>query len=399
MTTIDKNNWCIRITPENRIKVTSYLNSTFNTIWSGDIDTYYGVRNGVHTTKEAVCPAPFCKAITYSEFKQYILNEVPEASNESEAPNKWYIKPIEKQFEVVRNWAKQKNPDTVYETYQWHSKVGFDSNGKYREHEDNDQYPLITFEQFMEYINTEKFILPSKWAVKITPDNADIIDAHRKTLSDYDSGLSAKKYPNRGYWYLSDNAYSGRMSWCETLNKNYKEITNEQFLKYIINQPKMEKQIIGYRLKKECEQFREAAQLLSKFDLSLTESYIQPPFSPNNTGANGTKMYNNLKEAKVLDLWFEPVFFKEDTKEYTLESGYIVTIHKNGAITSKNANFTIQELKKTFPISTGQKFEPQPFAGYKIEIVYSSFIFKIGCQKVTSTDMLNICKIHEKLNS
>jgi hypothetical protein len=58
-----------------------------------------------------------------------------------------------------------------------------------------------------------------------------------------------------------------------------------------------EKKIIGYKLKKGCEKYKAAAQSIAKFDRLYKVDYFEG--------------VSKWREAGVLDLWFEPVYEKE----------------------------------------------------------------------------------------
>lgn len=73
---------------------------------------------------------------------------------------------------------------------------------------------------------------------------------------------------------------------------------------YVLKTKEMEeKEIIGYKLKEDCEQFREAA-----LKLSNTVANWENSTKPYDINITQERYIKRLKEAKVFDLWFEPIF-------------------------------------------------------------------------------------------
>ena len=151
--------------------------------------------------------------------------------------------------------------------------------------------PIYTFEKFEEMYLKEEFILPVKWCIKDC-----------KKVTEY----GAKRFHHKmgNIWedaYLCIDESSGKYNYLKK-KYNYTEITFEQFKKYVLKNNNMEnnKQIIGYKLIK--EEYREAAYKIANVSCFFNGMV---DFEEN------CYIEKNLKEAGVLDLWFEKVYGKE----------------------------------------------------------------------------------------
>lgn len=160
----------------------------------------------------------------------------------------------------------------------------------------------LTLEQWNQIVNKnkmEEFKLPEFWQIKRDENNYKIINdwmnKHHNVVGEVEeythvSGIVNNKNKNK----------SG--------NNNLPKITTEQFIKYVLNKQENMKEIIGYKLKEDCKQYEEAAEKIAGFS---NGSRIPGKF--NNwmkVNPNGCFTYN-LKEAGVLELWFEPVYEKK----------------------------------------------------------------------------------------
>ena len=151
--------------------------------------------------------------------------------------------------------------------------------------------PVYTFEKFEEMYLKEEFILPVKWCIKDC-----------KKVTEYGAKRFHHKMDN--IWedaYLCIDESSGKYNYLKK-KYNYTEITFEQFKKYVLKNNNMEnnKQIIGYKLIK--EEYREAAYKIANVSCFFNGMV---DFEEN------CYIEKNLKEAGVLDLWFEKVYEKE----------------------------------------------------------------------------------------
>lgn len=165
----------------------------------------------------------------------------------------------------------------------------------------------------------EEFVLPEKWCIKVT-------EVNKPTLRKW---LESKDDFNMDYIYIKDWVLSNPRAdhsyqfWASHIPLDYTEITFEQFEKYVLKQKEevMEKQITGYKLKKDCQQYLDAAEAIAANGLGVDfkigdnlEYYLQKP-------EWGTYK-KRLEEAGVLDLWFEPVY--EEVYKYKVGDWVVV---------------------------------------------------------------------------
>lgn len=158
----------------------------------------------------------------------------------------------------------------------------------------------------------EEFLLPTNWCVKSTPENFDII---KKWLIETDPDKSEWRFYSK-----EDNRYiTYKYTHCQYIPEEYTEITFEQFEKYVLNvetNTTMEKQkLIGYKLKEDCEIYRTAA-----LNISETRGNWENSLAKYDIRADQLGYINKLTKAKVLDIWFEPVY-KQNFKLPTI-GGY-----------------------------------------------------------------------------
>ena len=158
---------------------------------------------------------------------------------------------------------------------------------------------------------------PIHWAVLLSNDVKKWINEEFKSNSYNNEHNSLYfHFPN---YRNNDNFYIGNHLDVK-IKKDYTLITNEQFINNIVNKNKtMEnKEIISYKLiKPEYEQFAyEIANDGLVVEFNKNELY-------NLSLARHTLSIPLLKEAGVLDIWFEPVYKKEEPKEQIVRMGGI----------------------------------------------------------------------------
>lgn len=194
--------------------------------------------------------------------------------------------------------------------------------------------PVFTYEQWNKLKDMkEEFKLPKKFVI----NGGEFLVEFLKNNTD--------KNPDRysgnitfAYYYFNNNIC---INVSENLNTEYTLITEEQFKKYIMK----DKKIIGYKLKEDCKQFEKAAFTLSNStDITINtwlENLKKCGFYFTNCSINRS----NLETAKVLDLWFEPVYEEESI---TLNFGDTrVTVTKGqGYVSLQEGNITKAELKQ-----------------------------------------------------
>jgi len=143
----------------------------------------------------------------------------------------------------------------------------------------------------------DEFVLPEKWKVKPTNKQEDDI------LINWRGGGHIGKI---GKSYMTSDR-----CWCaidaDYIDK-FVEITFEQFKKYVLNM-KEEKEIIEYKLKENCKKYENAVFKILNVNC----------FNSIHQGCDLSVEWSitKIKEAGVLDLWFEPVY-KQEEPEYKI---------------------------------------------------------------------------------
>lgn len=154
-------------------------------------------------------------------------------------------------------------------------------------------YTIINFDQ-IEF----DFVLPKKWYVKATRENESI-------LREWRGG-------NHTGWEENLVMISD-MCWCETEEvKGYTEITFEQFKQYVLKESNMEEEIEGYKIKD--IKYVNATKALLEDSKNNNWWETHAANNLNERGWNFAEGNNDfaiaqiLREAGVLDLWFEKVY-------------------------------------------------------------------------------------------
>ena len=147
--------------------------------------------------------------------------------------------------------------------------------------------PELTYQEFMDKYDFE---LPKQWCVRLTNDNSEFINKVRDRNCSSGGFITSRlidpEINNSWYYYTSPP-------------EEYKEITFEQFKKYVLKEKTMDKKIIGYKLiKPEYEKIALKALGLQ----SAREPFII-------AGMLGYYV-PKIKELGIMD-WFEPVYEAE----------------------------------------------------------------------------------------
>jgi hypothetical protein len=205
---------------------------------------------------------------------------------------------------------------------------------------------IITLEEWNETVNG--LTLPDKWCVKINDDNREILDSWRKAQPDY---LENKNIPLHNYLVSDKNWDKTYCSYAKNLPEDgeYKEITFEQFKKYVLNKETMEKKIIGYKLIK--PEYETAA-------IKITDFSDEGPgsFSVFMLTAGKQGFANNLEKAGVLDLWFEPIY----EEKYVPKKGDYITFTEGKG---KGDTVKVIDVSTNFDHMYWIKHYPKSFSG------------------------------------
>jgi hypothetical protein len=157
------------------------------------------------------------------------------------------------------------------------------------------KYGLLTLD-FSQLVFEDEF--PEKWAFELNDENYREIK-HLRPIS----GTMYGFITSRRYCDLDWGIWEGRIP------NGYKLISFNQFKEHVLKQPKMEKEIIGYKFKDDCKIYNHAASVIVGTCSLLGENLLK-----NGCSFTGTSPYvSKAHKAGVLDLWFEPVY-REDKK-------------------------------------------------------------------------------------
>lgn len=217
---------------------------------------------------------------------------------------------------------------------------------------------------FEEFDFEEDFVLPEFWHVIITKENLELVSKWKAVnLENYIGGVAGvcSEFPgsrSHNHTMSSDWGYST-------------EITFEQFKQYVLKEEEMnnEKKIIGYRLIK--PKYEEAVMRIVGCLFSL-DIFCRVG------GDDKCQATQKLREAGVLDLWFEPVYaeieqlFDFGTFSVKIKDGKVY--HKTDDITDfvkEMVNFSLEIMK----------FKPKIHTANIENVIFS----RTGCQRSTTT--------------
>jgi hypothetical protein len=168
---------------------------------------------------------------------------------------------------------------------------------------EDEGYECLDFSQL---VFEEEF--PENWCIKITEANRAVLQEHfdlincdvREQWKDLGVGFYLSIPYDGSYQDWSSSGHNSKANGCI-------EISDSQFKEHVLKQPKMGKEIIGWKLIQ--EQYKEVALKLA------TISGTDWAFSSKKDGYNfccNSTVHDRLKEAGVMH-WFEPVY-REDKK-------------------------------------------------------------------------------------
>lgn len=140
----------------------------------------------------------------------------------------------------------------------------------------------------------DEFVLPDEWFILLTKENEQIVHNWKCENTGYKANIKANGEDSISYY----GTWSSKKHF---KSSNYTEITFEQFKTHVLkSEEKMEKKIIGYKLiKPEYQIFYEkltGTRNLERLADSLGDLLWVD------------QAVKVMKEAGVLDLWFEPVY-------------------------------------------------------------------------------------------
>lgn len=93
-----ENNWCIKLTEENKESVISYLNEKYNKLYEGDYDNYYGV---YELSARVSGMESWENLITFDEFKQMVAKELKSQIVETTVSDSKFLQGLENDTKEV----------------------------------------------------------------------------------------------------------------------------------------------------------------------------------------------------------------------------------------------------------------------------------------------------------
>jgi hypothetical protein len=232
---------------------------------------------------------------------------------------KWSDNPLWNKYITWLNETYENNLSG--NAFSYYGYDGFSDNWFYNINNFKNPVTELTLEQWDNIVNKKnEFVLPEKWIVKVTEENKTVLDGWKQKINPYSdpAGLFNQ--------YLNYKGYN------DFLKSEYTEITFEQFKKYVLKQDNMNKEIIGYKLVK--PEYKEAILQIMKAcnwsNYPMLDSYE----------SSGSIL--KLKEAGVLDLWFEPVYKEEKTLP---KIGSFEGTYQNNIVTYGCQSFTSEFIK------------------------------------------------------
>jgi hypothetical protein len=162
----------------------------------------------------------------------------------------------------------------------------------------------LTLEQWDNIVNKKDgFKLPEKWYIKRDEKNYSIINRwFNNHVILYNAEWSGRE-GNMNYPRIYNQMPN--LGELKLLQEGYTEITFEQFQQYVLKENNMNKEIIGYKLiKPEYEKAALTLCNLKNWGISTRDKTLD---------LFEQHLINRVKEAGVLDLWFEPVYAVEKT--------------------------------------------------------------------------------------
>lgn len=252
----------------------------------------------------------------------------------------------------------------------------------------------------------EEFVLPTKWAFKTNDDFQSWIRTWDKTNPS--NKLNVNGTRSNEYYFNSDVKNTKTWKYLEYLPLGYTEISFEQFKQYILKekQTNMEKKIIGYKFKKDCEKFNQAAvQICQPTDI---KDFTEEGYTVNMTADSVCK--RKLEDANVLDLWFTPVFEEE---EKPLEVGdFIMETWESSPFYNKQCfkviAVSINAIKYDRSDSLVDKDKvrratKEEEKTYKLRIIIHDYLaelengkIKFGCQSFSKETLLELKDLFER---
>ena len=331
--------WAVQLTEENqelfRKTVIPYMLNVYEEYWRGDGIGYFYGYDGNRLYKGT----NYCKNIEAFKNSPTILSlsEFIELSKEVEEfvlPEKWAVKRDMDTYNILNEWCNSHpgvqgtNSSKGYVHshnygYYW---VGY-QNGYYYANSNlkHPDHTEITFDQFKQYVlKTKEEVI--QYTLDELVDNHSVV-VYIDSKKDWGKLEATKKFKMTSeYWGKCCYSLSKGIHSSSSNSKNSGSFKNVKIItvKDIkFNDKAMEKQIIGYKLKKDCQQYKEAAIKITNNSslFQYTREFHGYDFSTE------SQVKIDLEKAGVLTLWFEPVY----KEEYKYKVGdWVVVLPEDG---------------------------------------------------------------------
>lgn len=382
-------------------KYIKWLGETYIYYWEGNVNAYYGYDGKEVTWNNDI--SSFSNNPT-----ELTLEEWDEMVNGFTLPEKWCVKDCEEVSTYASNkWscANFIELDKYYcenpETYWFFTK----------EEADEKHYIEITFEQFKQYVLKETNEM-KKYSINDLKSNSKLIvfiesEEQFDKLVEYCGKFIPYYYGPYCYSIIRESYAS------DSTSTNVGAYDSDSIIVKFNEIDFMEKKIIGYRLTKK-EMYKVASYILH--GNSAGSGYLDDVMPVNRV--------DELREAGVLDLWFEPVYEEESFKagDYVvvensdnLQIGCrgcpegvwkITSSEYTNGLSEKSMGFNVKTTSGIWRISDKgvRKATPEEIAkakypditikGYKAE--FKDNYVKFGCQIYSKEFVLTLSECLEK---
>ncbi len=364
--------------------------------------------SGVNVDKSAI-PGSTAPSNHKENFRKATKEEIMDHFNEFVLPEIWYVRVTEENKDVLSKWRDTElsvGSITGMFKFSEGSKPSKEWNRTVNKEWKNE----ITYEQFKKYVlkeepKQEQF--PDKWVIR-QGASQEVCGWFRK-IKYCDAFLKG------GYTYVIYPENNGD-HYSNKVPKGYTEITVEQFKTHILKQSTMEKKIVSYKMKPEFHKYaKQAAEI---------EGYVQIGTSVSDYPIDVEKKSSaiqKLKDAGVLDIWFEPVYstyleynvgdYLYCVKDFKMSSGYtaytkgiVYKSERNGCITddqgSVNHTMSPGRIEENFRIATDT--EAKLFYKGNIKILgrlmeKEDGKAKFGCRRFSKTTIEELISLAKEI--
>jgi hypothetical protein len=278
-------------------KYITWLNKTYDVEFSGYSFSYYGYDGFLADWFSNI--NSFRKPVTEITLEQW--DNIVNKKDEFVLPEKWCVERNSDNYLILNNYFNSKFKKKLADADGYLVSPNY-SGSSPKEWAKPTDYTEITFEEFKKYVLKQDYIytIEDLKNGKCAVINDGTIEELDKVLSTAEGKPCNRVYiiRNTSKYYWNQDGYF----WGNQRENKYNLPT--QSVKEFIKQINMNKEIFGYKLVK--EKYKESVKKIlnaPKFPLESSPKLLDFKID--------SEWYYLLKEAGVLDLWFEPVY-KED---------------------------------------------------------------------------------------